>query len=736
MQKLIIPCLFTGLITMTSTMPFAKEQSSQLHSFLAYEVASLNWGRGARQVALDKAPANNFGPQRLVIDEAGKALYLLDATNQRIWIFNLTTHRFSFLSLSSKEADDFCVLDNGEHVYMLFSRDKKIVLYNQAQEAIQTYKIHDTIRPIGIQCDATRGLIVQAFDGNAYRHNEENPLEFQALVSGGYAFHAARINPSQGSILLHHQETNLGKDITVVSRQGELDTFTLIGVDSDDNSYLSVEVRPHPDSSPQRFLRKYAPNGDLVAESELAYSLYAYTVQDLVVTPMGEVYQMVPHKNNLKIVKWHLSTNEAQTRSAKSGAKSLSFLSYSKTQNDDFEPSEATVPRVEEESSITRGDRGKRSRKIVSRQQILDLAKNYTNARFYVKNANVTRGKEYIGYKEVITPISHSGWYRGMPYKWCGFDSLSSFQEGLKQGKKAGDKCVRCRSRYCGSREAVGVDCSGLVSRAFRLKHKYGTYHLPKISTRLRSKNALLPGDILNKPGSHVQIFSHRDAAGRFCVYEASSKDWKVSKRCYHAYQVKEYQPYRYKWVSSEGIRINRKKPTRFYIYGPKRIKEGQSRRYQAKVFYSDGSRRDVTRLAKWRENSRFSDFKGATLQTQTLNQSQSVYIKASYTESGKTVVAGINVKILDTSAKRISFKIIGPSILHGGECANYRVINNHNQSVSPYSWVENSRLTRFKGSGRLCAKYVYRDQSVQIQASVYANSKGYTPRKQIRVRW
>jgi hypothetical protein len=306
MQKLIIPCLFTGLITMTSTMPFAKEQSSQLHSFVAYEVASLNWGNGARQVALDKAPANNFGPQRLVIDEAGKALYLLDATNQRIWVFNLTTNRFSFLPLSSKEADDFCVLDNGEHVYMLFSRDKKIVLYNQAQEAIHAYAINETIMPIGIQCDATRGLIVQAFDGNAYRHNEQNPLAFQALVNGGYAFHAARISPSQGSILLHHQETNLGKDITVVSRQGELDTFTLIGVDSDENSYISVEVRPHPDSSPQRFLRKYAPNGDLVAESELAYSLYAYTVQDLVVTPMGEVYQMVPHKNNLKIVKWHL----------------------------------------------------------------------------------------------------------------------------------------------------------------------------------------------------------------------------------------------------------------------------------------------------------------------------------------------------------------------------------------------------------------------------------------------
>ncbi|MEK8020951.1 MAG: hypothetical protein VSS75_029110, partial [Candidatus Parabeggiatoa sp.] len=132
---------------------------------------------------------------------------------------------------------------------------------------------------------------------------------------------------------------------------------------------------------------------------------------------------------------------------------------------------------------------------------------------------------------------------------------------------------------------------------------------------------------------------------------------------------------------------------------------------------------------------SRSSDFKGATLQTRTLNQTQSVYIKASYTENGKSLVAGITVKI-EPSGKRVSFKIIGPAILQGGACANYRVVNNNHQSVSPYSWVENSRATWFKGSGRLCANYVYRDQIVQIQASVYANGKGYTPRKQVRVRW
>ncbi len=634
------PWHLAWLITLTSAMPLAEANTP--HSFSANEIARLNWGNGAKQIALDKAPANNFGPQRLLIDEAGTGLYLLDATNQRIWLFNTTLNQFSSIRLPSKQADDFCVLDNGEHFYLLLSQ--KVVLINNKAQQLTDYAIKDNIRPIGIQCHEKRGLIIQAFDGNAYRHNDDTPLEFQAMVRGGYTLHALRNNASEGTILLHHEETNIGKDILVVSRNGELATFNLIGVDNNENTYLSVEEVATKGSAPRRFLRKYTPDGQLVAEAELAYSLYAYTFQDLVVTPTGDVFQIVPHKTHLKVVKWRLSTDN--TRSAASRGLSLS---YTETQADDFEPSEAAVEGIIKDKSAET-----RRTQAVSRQQILAMAKAYVNKGFYVDYANITSGRQYLGGKIVKTPISTPGWYRGVPYKWCGFNSLSSFQNGLTQGKKAGDKCTKCGGRSCGSRQAVGVDCSGFVSRVWGLTRKYGTSQLPKISDRLRSKSQLRPGDILNKVG-HVRLFSHRDAAGRFCVYEASSKDWKVSKRCYRAYQLKNYRPYRYKRVLSQGgsgFTTTQKRPTRFLIYGTRRIAEGQSRTYQAKVFYSDGSRRDVTHRASWREKSRYAYFRGATLYTKRVNRKKSVYIKASYAEKGKILKAGVAVTIRNTSAR------------------------------------------------------------------------------------
>ncbi len=620
-----------GLITLISATPLAAN-ASQLHSFIAEEVATLDWGSGAKQVALDKAPANNFGPQRLVIDEAGTALYLLDATNQQIWLFNRKDNQFTSKHIpSSTAADDLCVLDNGEHFYLLFSEKQQVVLYNQYAEVLTKYSIKDTITPIGIQCDVQHGLIIQGFDGNAYLHHDDSPLQFQALVRGGYAFDTVQQGSSEGNLWLLHSENS--QDMTITAPDGQqLATFNLIGVDNEGHRYLSVETVINPELPPQRLLRKYSPTGQLLAEAKLAYSLYAYTYQDLVVAPAGDVFQMVPHKTGLKLVKWRLSTDINQSRSADSINLSLS---YTENEADDFELSEPDDYQIDQQKANIRG------KKLVYRQQIIDLASKYANQSFWVNYTNITNGIQYIGGKGVRTPMDSPGRYTGIPYKWCGDDTIPTVLSGLQYGKKAGDRCTKCAGS-CGSSRAVGVDCSGFISQLWQLGQKYSTRSLPSVSTRLSSKYQLQPGDILNKSG-HVRLFSHRDATGRFCVYEASSKDWKVSKRCYYGYQLGKYQPYRYKWVADSP---RTKKPNRYYIYGNTAITEGQAKRYRSKVFYDDGSFQDVTSSANWTENSKYAYFQGATLRARRVSSSQSVYIQSAYTENGQTLSAGVRVKI------------------------------------------------------------------------------------------
>ena len=99
----------------------------------------------------------------------------------------------------------------------------------------------------------------------------------------------------------------------------------------------------------------------------------------------------------------------------------------------------------------------------------------------------------------------------GVAYKWGGFDSTKSFDAGLRAGKAAGDVYTsekRRRGSAAVSSRAVGIDCSGFISRCWKLPHKYGTATLPSISRALASPAELLPGDIMNQPGGHVLLFA------------------------------------------------------------------------------------------------------------------------------------------------------------------------------------------------------------------------------------
>lgn len=96
-----------------------------------------------------------------------------------------------------------------------------------------------------------------------------------------------------------------------------------------------------------------------------------------------------------------------------------------------------------------------------------------------------------------------NGWKsfkRSVQVGW--FSSLSQFDDGLTNNRYAGDN-------YTGnnvSAYAVGVDCSGFVSRCWGTSSKYGTSTIPNISTALSSLNDLRRGDCLNYAGHHVRL--------------------------------------------------------------------------------------------------------------------------------------------------------------------------------------------------------------------------------------
>jgi len=205
----------------------------------------------------------------------------------------------------------------------------------------------------------------------------------------------------------------------------------------------------------------------------------------------------------------------------------------------------------------------------VRRKEAIALAEEYARFRWKPSLANVFHGLDCDGIRvdtpdcAFPNPGSRPGWWIpgrtnvGIPYMWGGFSSLSEFQEGIASGRYAGDVYTREKRRLLESavsRHAVGIDCSGLISRCWGLERSYSTRELPALCMPLASYEELKPGDILNSDNNHVLLFSafadkdHR----RIIAYEAGSPPtWKVVKDSVSVPMLKAfgYKPLRYKSI-------------------------------------------------------------------------------------------------------------------------------------------------------------------------------------------
>lgn len=182
----------------------------------------------------------------------------------------------------------------------------------------------------------------------------------------------------------------------------------------------------------------------------------------------------------------------------------------------------------------------------VRRYEVIAMAEQYVHFKWKPTAANAFHGKDAEGVvietpdRFFSRPGIRPGWWaadrvnEGMPYMWGGFSSLADFKKGLERGLYAGDVYTDEKRRLGDasvSKHTIGIDCSGLVSRCWKLDRPYSTKELPALCTVLASYDELKPGDILNAPEKHVLIFrGFADAEKqRLFAYEAGSPPtWKV----------------------------------------------------------------------------------------------------------------------------------------------------------------------------------------------------------------
>ncbi|MCK5122730.1 MAG: VWA domain-containing protein [Candidatus Pacebacteria bacterium] len=103
------------------------------------------------------------------------------------------------------------------------------------------------------------------------------------------------------------------------------------------------------------------------------------------------------------------------------------------------------------------------------------------------------------------------------------------FEEGVENRKCAGDARYGNRSSH-----AVGIDCSGFVSRSWNLNPRESTWSLPKISRKLDEYDDLKRGDLLNVKGSHAMLFN------KFIDSEIPHKNLEVSESMGYYWKVRD----------------------------------------------------------------------------------------------------------------------------------------------------------------------------------------------------
>jgi len=181
----------------------------------------------------------------------------------------------------------------------------------------------------------------------------------------------------------------------------------------------------------------------------------------------------------------------------------------------------------------------------VTREEVIATAYAYTQVTWTPEERHVKHGDDGNGITVHTPDVSlnrrgfANGWWepgktmKGMPYQWGGFDTPAEFLRSLERGEFAGDISTGSK-RSLGddgtSRNACGIDCSGFVSRCWRLARPYSTKELPSISRKLKSSLQLMPGDILLND-KHVLVFKQWSPDGKsMLVYEAGPYPvWRVN---------------------------------------------------------------------------------------------------------------------------------------------------------------------------------------------------------------
>lgn len=238
-----------------------------------------------------------------------------------------------------------------------------------------------------------------------------------------------------------------------------------LGLDDAGNSYVLVELVAMDSAIRVDWVvRRYDANLQLTGMARFPLGeQWVYVENALALSPAGEVFGLVTKPDRVDVVKLHFRSSLADILPAVPAATTA-------------------FPTAVVDSCR-------------SRNSMLVVARSYVSNSVSLSSTNISGSCSGRQRPEGLTSS-----YRGVSYDWGGWDLPSTFNSYMASRRQAGD--INSTSESC----SRGVDCSGLVSRAWGLLSKASTTSLPSYAARLSSFQVMQPGDIVNLAGSHTAM--------------------------------------------------------------------------------------------------------------------------------------------------------------------------------------------------------------------------------------
>jgi len=498
-------------------------QKTGLTQVLPEELLFIPWNADSMgNISYTLDPEGRIGPQNFQV--SGDTLFLLDQQNESIQIYN--KNRFVEQLPVIREAKDFIIQSSKEYVCLadnalLFYRDGKIVNQVRRKSPLPVIqKIHrESEQILAINHDGTVSKI-------------ENR---QLLKSGSKGipvlknrYDLKKISRSAALITVLDENGSETARIPLTIESNNLGSFELIGADKSGRLFLDFSLITQ--EVPLRVRREIwviDQEGNIQGTIHIPTHYFAMMWNDLRLTDDGILYHMLSSEDGIHIIKWDLSQRPADSFEGVYPDKYQKYLHY----NESVPPEslEKKSPLSKPTSSVTRSE-------------ALAIGDTYVVHEWTATSANITgdlitdpNGKQLRTPSWVKVGINYK-----VPYKWGGFNTLPEFDQGLLEGKSAGDNATTDVSSY-----AVGVDCSGFVSRCWKLSSHYSTRMMDDyIAQAYSSWEDLKPGDAIHRPG-HVRLAVDNNANGMILAVEAagSSTDWRVNYRTYNYTALTDYTP-------------------------------------------------------------------------------------------------------------------------------------------------------------------------------------------------